>query len=34
VDANGDAYVSGRGLPSSTFWLDVSIFCGICWLHE
>ena len=23
----------GRGLHSSTFWLNVSIFCGIHWLH-
>ena len=26
--------VPGRGLHSSTFWLNVSIFCGIRWLHE
>jgi len=25
---------AGRGLHSSTFWLDVSTFCGIRWVVE
>ena len=25
---------AGRGLHSSTFRLNVNVFCGICWLHD
>jgi hypothetical protein len=25
---------AGRGLHSSTFWLNVSTFCGIRWVHD
>ena len=26
--------MAGRGLHSSTIWLNVSIFCGIRWVHD
>ena len=26
--------LTGRGLPSSNFWLNVSTFCGIRWVHD
>jgi len=25
---------NGRGLHSSSFWLNVSTFCGIRWVHD
>jgi hypothetical protein len=33
MDAGLDS-LSGRGLHSSTFRINVSIFCGIRWLHD
>jgi len=31
---HADQVAPGRGLHSSTFRLNVSIFCGIRWLHD
>jgi hypothetical protein len=32
--AAGTSVVLGRGLHSSTFWLNVSTICWIRWVHD
>ena len=34
IEAPTSVTVAGRGLHSSTFRLNVSMFCGIRWLHN